>query len=182
MTLNITNNYVINNQNIDSNLNTNSNFNIDCNLTIDYEAIITKVVQSALEIENFEFDIELNVILTNNNEIQKINKEFRQIDKPTDVLSFPQIDYVTPADFSQIRGNQFYYGNPDTGEILLGDIIISLDKVFEQAEEYGHSTTRELAFLVAHSMLHLFGYDHMEPEEDKIMQDHQEKILSAFER
>ena len=149
----------------------------DCKLDLDYEEIITQVVQSAVEKENFPFTIELNVILTDNNDIQELNKEFRNIEQPTDVLSFPQIEYEGPGDFSHIQDNLFYYANPGTGDIILGDIVISLEKVDEQAREYGHSTRREFAFLVAHSMLHLFGYDHMEPDEDTLMQERQELIL-----
>ncbi|MDF2820052.1 MAG: hypothetical protein K0R15_493 [Clostridiales bacterium] len=151
---------------------------IDMEFDIDYETVIKEVVQASLKKENFKFDIELNVILTNNEEIRLINNEYRNIDKATDVLSFPQIEYNTPADFAPIENNLPSYINPDTQEVILGDIIISMEKVIEQANEYGHTIKRELSFLVAHSMLHLFGYDHMEPEEDKVMQEHQEAILN----
>ena len=100
----------------------------------------------------------------------------RQIDRATDVLSFPMADYETPGDFSHLDEDAGLF-HPDTGELMLGDIVISVDKVFEQAEEYGHSTEREFSFLFAHSMLHLLGYDHMEPDEAAVMEAKQAKAL-----
>ena len=94
-----------------------------------------------------------------------MNLEQRGIDRPTDVLSFPMIEYDAPGDFSVIDEETGDAFNPETGELMLGDIVISKEKVLSQAEEYGHSPKREYAFLIAHSMLHLFGYDHMEEEE-----------------
>ena len=92
--------------------------------------------------------------------MMRSNKEFREIDRPTDVLSFPMLEYDVPGDFSQIENQTEDCFNPDTGEILLGDIIISLERAKEQAEEYGHSYRREVAFLLTHSLFHLLGYDH----------------------
>ncbi|WP_337411940.1 rRNA maturation RNase YbeY, partial [[Ruminococcus] torques] len=106
----------------------------------------------------------------------EINRMQRQIDRATDVLSFPMADYETPGDFSHLDEDAGLF-HPDTGELMLGDIVISVDKVFEQAEEYGHSLLREYAFLIAHSMLHLFGYDHMEEVERKELEMHQKKIM-----
>ena len=97
------------------------------------------------------------------------NKEYRNIDKETDVLSFPAVDYESPSDFTLVRENESSYINPDTGELILGDIILNEDRVRAQAQEYGHTLLREFAFLLTHSMLHLLGYDHMEPEEEKEM-------------
>ncbi|MBQ2250869.1 MAG: rRNA maturation RNase YbeY, partial [Lachnospiraceae bacterium] len=112
-----------------------------------------------------------------NEGIHQINLDMRQIDNPTDVLSFPMCDFETPGDFDALEETPEMYFNPDTGELMLGDIVISVEKVKEQAEKYGHSETRELAFLVAHSMLHLSGYDHMEEEERKEMEAMQSEIL-----
>lgn len=98
---------------------------------------------------------------------------------PTDVLSFPMVDYEKPSDFDHVEDAVEDYFNPETGELMLGDIVISVDKVEEQAEKYGHSQTRELAFLVAHSMLHLCGYDHMVDEERLVMEDRQRQILDT---
>lgn len=119
--------------------------------------------------------------MTNNEEIALINRDYRDLFKPTDVLSFPMVDYVAPGDFTRLDTyNEEDYFNPETGELMLGDIIISMDKVYEQAEKYGHSVERELGFLVAHSMLHLFGYDHMEPEETEVMEVKQNDILNMI--
>ena len=137
-------------------------------LNLPYETIIREVVLAALDYEACPYEAEVNVLLTDDEEIHRINREFRGIDRATDVLSFPMADYEQPED----------YFNPETGELLLGDIVISVDKVEEQAEKYGHSEARELAFLTAHSMLHLFGYDHMEEEERLVMEKKQEAILS----
>lgn len=159
----------------------NFEYETDIKLDLDYEPLINKVVERALETEDCPYEVELNVILTDNKEIQAINKEYRQIDAPTDVLSFPMVDYEVPADFSHLEEEADNYFNPETGELLLGDIIISVEKVMGQAAEYGHSIERELGFLVAHSMLHLFGYDHMEEEERAVMEEKQRAILDSLQ-
>lgn len=156
-------------------------------ITIDHEAkealclpaeeIIRDVVLKALEAEGCPYEAEVSVVLTDNREIQALNREYRGIDAPTDVLSFPMLEFDTPSDFSQVEEHVEDCFNPETGELILGDIILSVDKIREQAENYGHSQERELAFLVAHSMLHLCGYDHMEDEERREMENKQEKIL-----
>ena len=146
-------------------------------LDLPYEEIIENVVNESLDYEKCPYEAEVNVILTDNEAIQSINQEYRQIDAPTDVLSFPLVDYETPSDFDHVEDAVEDYFNPETGELMLGDIVISVDKVEEQAEKYGHSQTRELAFLVAHSMLHLCGYDHMEDGERLLMEARQNEIL-----
>ena len=108
-----------------------------------------------------------------------MNTEFREIAAPTDVLSFPMIPFETPADYAIVEEDESYF-DLDTDELLLGDIMISVDKVFAQAEEYGHSVTREFCFLVAHSMLHLLGYDHMTPEEAVVMENKQRTALDEL--
>ncbi len=147
-------------------------------VTDNYRDIIEKVVLTALDYEDCPYESMVYVLLTDNESIRTINKEHRGIDRPTDVLSFPMHDYPTPADFSEIEETDPDAFHPDTGELMLGDIIISVDKVREQSESYGHSLIRELAFLTAHSMLHLMGYDHMEDEERKVMEAKQEEILN----
>lgn len=149
-------------------------------LDFDYEEVIKSVISKTLETENCPYETEVNVLLTGNEEIHEANKEFRGIDRPTDVLSFPMVDYDFPSDFSYVEENQESYINPETDELLLGDIMISVDKVYEQANEYGHSREREFAFLIAHSMLHLLGYDHIDEEERKVMEEKQEAILDAL--
>ena len=148
-------------------------------LSLPYEEIIREIVEASLDYEECPYEAEVNVILTDNPSIQEINREHRQIDAPTDVLSFPMVDYGRPADFSHVEEQAEDYFNPETGELMLGDIVISVDKVEEQAEKYGHSQRRELAFLVAHSMLHLCGYDHMEEEERLDMEARQRAILDT---
>lgn len=146
-------------------------------LDFDMEETGKKVVLACLNYESFPYEAEVDLTLVDNECIQELNRKFREIDKPTDVLSFPLIDYVTPGDFTVLKASEDVF-NPDTGEVMLGDIIISLDKVVSQAEEFGHSTLREYAFLIAHSMLHLMGYDHITPEEEKEMFERQEAILN----
>lgn len=128
--------------------------------------IFSSVIKESLSYENFSDNTEISVSIVTNAEIKEINKKFRNMDKETDVLSFPMIDFKTEE-------------IPDKNEtIILGDIIISIEKALSQAKEYGHSIERELGFLTAHSMLHLLGYDHMEPDEEKIMFTKQEEILN----
>lgn len=155
----------------------NIEYEAEKELGIPYKEIIENVVLESLDYVECPYEAEVNVIITDNQEIQAINKEHRQIDAPTDVLSFPLVDYDTPADFDHVEDYVEDYFDPDTGELLLGDIVVSVDKVEEQAEKYGHSTTRELAFLIAHSMLHLCGYDHMDDDERLEMEAKQSEIL-----
>lgn len=150
---------------------------IENGLDFDYEELINKVINQAIDYTEFPFEAEINVVLTDNDAIWEINKEYRNIDRPTDVLSFPMLEYEMAGDFSGIDIEDETLFDPENGEIVLGDIMISIDKIKSQAEEYGHSQKRELAFLVAHSMLHLFGYDHMTDEERVVMEDKQRQIL-----
>ena len=135
----------------------------ECNVpfAFPYASLAEEVVNFCIAHENFPYEAEVNLTLTDNDGIHTINKEYRQIDRPLDAES--------DDDF-----------NPDTGEAMLGDIIISVEKVQEQAKAYGHSEKREFAFLIVHSMLHLFGYDHMTPEDAAIMEPKQKEILEAM--
>ena len=129
---------------------------------------IEKIVVDSLAFEGFKEPCEVSISIVDNEEIRQINQQFRGIDRATDVLSFPLLTFE--------EGEK-----PDLnekGEVLLGDIIISLERAQEQSEEYGHSIKREVAFLTAHSMLHLLGYDHMEPEEEADMFAKQREILN----
>ncbi len=139
-----------------------------------------KVIEHILQKEGCPFDCEVNLTMTDNDGIQAVNKEFRDMDKPTDVLSFPNCDFDTPGEFSQFRDEEIYFDcfNPENDYFVLGDIMISRDKMLAQAEEYGHGVTREYAFLIAHSVLHLIGYDHMENEEAKHMEAKQNEYLN----
>lgn len=147
----------------------------------DSQALIEQVILNTLDYEQCPYEAEVSVIITNNESIQMINREHRQIDAPTDVLSFPMVNYETPSDFERLEVEQEDCFHPDTGELMLGDIIISIDKVKSQAKEYGHSEMRELGFLVAHSMLHLCGYDHMEEEEREVMEEKQREIMKLVD-
>ncbi len=157
------------------------NINIVNELNIVYlselNEIIENVINEALDYLDCPYECEVDVTIVNNDEIQVLNREQRGIDRPTDVLSFPMVDFEIPGDLSLAEENPEMYFNPDSGELLLGDIIISLERAEQQAEEYGHSIKREIAFLTAHSMLHLFGYDHMTDDERIEMERMQEEIL-----
>ena len=154
-------------------------YETDREIGIEYEELAEKVVQKVLDMEGCPYDAQVNLVLTDNEEIQRVNTELREIPAPTDVLSFPMIPFETPADYAIVEEDQSYF-DLDTDELLLGDIMISVDKVFAQAEEYGHSVTREFCFLVAHSMLHLLGYDHMTPEEAVVMENKQRTALDEL--
>lgn len=144
------------------------------------EKTVEAVACAVLEAERCPYEVQINVLLTDNGGIHQYNKEYRGIDRETDVLSFPNLDFEKEADFDIAEEREADYFDPDTGELILGDIIISADKVEEQADNYGHSTRREFAFLVAHSMLHLCGYDHMVSEEAEVMERKQEAILKGL--
>lgn len=143
-----------------------------------YQNIVTDIVNASLEYLECPYECEVNVIFTDNSGIQEINAQYREIDAPTDVLSFPLADYETPGDFSQLEQYPEDYFNQDTGELMLGDIILNVDRIAEQAVQYGHTRRREIAFLTAHSMLHLAGYDHIDDSEREKMEILQEEILT----
>ena len=148
-------------------------------LPLECEELADKVINAALDYVGCPYEAEVNLLLTMNDQIQEMNANFREIDRATDVLSFPMVDYEVPGEFDFLEERDEYF-HPETGELLLGDIVISADKVIEQAQEYGHSVKRELGFLVAHSMLHLFGYDHMEDDERVVMEAKQSEILERL--
>ena len=142
--------------------------------------IAAAVAEEVLDMENCPYESEINVLITDNEGIQMYNREYRGIDKETDVLSFPNVPFEVPADFDIVDQMEADCFQPDSGELILGDIILSCDRIREQAENYGHSIRREFAFLVAHSMLHLCGYDHMEPEEAAVMEAKQNQVLEKL--
>ena len=139
--------------------------------------IVTDVILEAVDYMECPYVCSVEVTFTDDDTIREINRENREIDSATDVLSFPMLEYETPGDFRFLSEAGVDAFEPDTGELLLGDIVISLDRAAKQAEEYGHSIYREVAFLTAHSMLHLFGFDHMEDAEREEMERMQEEIL-----
>lgn len=146
----------------------------------DEEELITKVATQTLSMIECPYEVEVNVLITDSQGIRSYNREYRDIDKETDVLSFPAVDYEEPGDFTLVEEHELDYMNPDSGELFLGDIMLCTERIFSQAQEYGHSVLREFAFLIAHSMLHLLGYDHMSKEEETEMFALQEKILEEL--
>jgi len=143
-----------------------------------HREIAEKVIAETLRREGCPYECEVNLLLTDDDAIEALNEEFRSIDSSTDVLSFPMIGFETPADFSGFDKRPDLF-DPENGELLLGDIVLSMDHVIRQAEEYGHGIVREYAFLIAHSMLHLLGYDHMEDGERIRMEEKQDEILNT---
>ena len=144
------------------------------------EETIDRVIQKALSVEECPYEAEINVLITDSAGIREYNENYRGIPKETDVLSFPFVDYECPGDFSIAVSDKNNYFHPETGELLLGDIILCKERIFSQAEEYGHSVLREFAYLLVHSVLHLLGYDHMEPGAEQQMQMHQDKIMEEL--
>jgi len=155
-------------------------YEVEKKFPFDYEALIKRVVEQVLDYEKCPYEVEVNIVITDDEEIRQVNEEYREIDRATDVLSFPMVSYDTPGDFSKVEEDEMLF-HPETGELMLGDIMLSIDKVYAQAEEYGHSIERELGFLVAHSMLHLCGYDHMEEEERAVMEEKQRGIMDLLQ-
>lgn len=148
-------------------------------LPLQYVELANKVGEAVLDSEGCPYESQVELLLTMNEEIRSINQEFRGIDRPTDVLSFPMIDYEEPASFDFLEEEDSYF-DLDTGELMLGNIVISKEKIVSQAEEFGHSITREYAFLIAHSMLHLLGYDHIEEDERLVMEEKQRNVLDSL--
>lgn len=147
----------------------------------DVEGTAALVVETVLKMEACPYEATVNILLTDDEGIRQFNRDFREKDIPTDVLSFPNIAYHAPADFGNVEKEAADCFEPDTGELILGDIMISVDRLREQAEIYGHSEKREFAFLVAHSMFHLTGYDHMTEEEAAVMEEKQENVLQMLQ-
>ncbi|MBR4768954.1 MAG: rRNA maturation RNase YbeY [Lachnospiraceae bacterium] len=142
----------------------------------DLNNVIRDVILTSLDEEGCPYEAEVSVTVTDDDGIREINLQNRSIDAPTDVLSFPMISFGKPADFVALDDDSDAF-NPDTGELLLGDIVLNADRIRSQAKLYGHSEKREAAFLTAHSMLHLMGYDHEEENERLEMEEKQESIL-----
>lgn len=149
-------------------------------LPIDVEETAQLVVKAALDYIECPYEAEVNLLLTGEEEIHEMNNNFRQIDRATDVLSFPMLEFDEAGDFEKFEEMDEVF-DPDSGELVLGDIVICKEKVFQQAEAYGHSIRREFAFLIAHSMLHLFGFDHMVEEEREEMEAKQHEILERIQ-
>ena len=146
---------------------------LDINENEEYIELVQKVLRQAFEIENIdELNLYINVILTNPENIKKANKEYRNIDKETDVLSFPMFEKYELDEMLQ---------NGNKTQDILGDIIISISRVEEQAQEYGHSFEREFAYMLIHGFYHLMGYDHMNEEEKNEMREKEEGVLKKLQ-
>jgi probable rRNA maturation factor len=148
-----------------------------CYETTEIEKLLSTVYKRVLEDMNMDDNYEASVILTDNGEIRELNREHRGIDSPTDVLSFPMRNY---DDLGNSCEEDIEDMDMDTGEIVLGDIVISLERADEQSKDYGHSFEREISFLMVHGMLHLLGYDHIEEDDRKVMRSREESILSSL--
>ncbi len=130
----------------------------------DLNELSYEIIKEGLVLENIHENVEVSILLVDNEQIQELNSKHRKKDAPTDVLSFPLL-----TEFHNLQEDEIIY---------LGDIVISVERAKEQADEYGHSFKREIGFLIAHSILHLLGYDHMNEEDEKCMIDKQEEILN----
>lgn len=150
--------------------------NTTINFDFEYEKIALNVIKQVLEEEKFPHDVEISITFVDEEEIKEINSKFRDINKPTDVLSFPLIEYEELGKYDFIKDDMTLF-NPESNEAMLGDIVVCIPKVTSQAKEYGHSEIREFAFLIAHSMLHLLGFDHINDDDRKIMEEKQNKVL-----
>ena len=138
-------------------------------------SIIRKCIEATLIMQKVDIPCEINVLVTDNNGIRAINLASRNIDRPTDVLSFPMFQLEAgklPEDWNS-------YIDPETGLCPLGDMAISLERAMAQAKEFGHSTRREIGYLTIHSMLHLLGYDHLDEGEQKAQMREQEELIAS---
>lgn len=140
-----------------------------------YAELLKKTALCCLEEENTEVGCEINILITDDAAIRDINRQFRDIDSPTDVLSFPMAQIETGKIADETGDFDI-----DEGLLMLGDIVISMETAIRQSERYGHPLDRELAFLTAHGMFHLLGYDHMESREEEAMMTKQEKVLNKL--
>ena len=139
------------------------------------KALIRRTIRTALALEGVDFPCEIDVCVTNDAGIHEINRDMRSVDAPMDVLSFPAFD-LSPGELPDPDD-----ADPGTGLIPLGDMVLSYERVAAQAKEYGHSRSRELAYLVTHSVLHLLGFDHMDEGPEKaMMRLHEERIMAAL--
>ena len=141
----------------------------DIKLSMDTEALVVSACNATLTTEGFDRAAEINVTLVDADAIKQLNRDFRNIDKETDVLSFP------------LGADGIYDINPENGCLMLGDVVISVEQALKQAEQFGHSTEREIAYLTVHSVLHLLGYDHVDEAEEKIkMRKREEETLKEI--
>jgi probable rRNA maturation factor len=150
-------------------------------VTEEFVAKLTEVIEFALKEEEVNIKCEVSLLFVDNDEIREINNENRGIDRETDVLSFPMLEYEDKKVFKEIyKDYKFSPIDFDGEELVLGDIVLSLEKALEQSKDFNHSYEREASYLVVHSVLHLLGYDHMEEDEKKVMRNREEEILNKL--
>ena len=149
----------------------------DIPLTIEQKALAVRTIEEVLAYTDFPYEIDVTLTITNDAYIRVLNKEHRGKDQATDVLSFPMIEWAKPCDYNALEKQLDYLINPETGFVVLGDIVLSMEHVFAQAKAYEHSFEREFSFLIVHSMLHLLGFDHEEKTDEMIMINEQKKIM-----
>lgn len=143
---------------------------------------LSNVCDFSLKEEGVECQYQISLLFVDNEEIREINNETRNIDRATDVLSFPMLDFEDKKVFNEMYLNyDFDETFKDGDELILGDMVLSLERALEQSEEYGHSYEREVSYLVVHSILHLLGYDHMEEDDKKRMRKREEEILNKLQ-
>ena len=148
----------------------------------EFQNKLEEVINFALKEEEVTVKAEISMLFVDNEEIREINNDTRGIDRATDVLSFPMLDYEDKKVLKEMyKDKEFNETFMDGEELVLGDIVLSLERALEQSEEYNHSFTREACYLVVHSVLHLLGYDHMEDEDKKVMRKREEEILGKLD-
>lgn len=141
--------------------------------TEEHEKLIERVINAALKCEGFEHSCFVSVTVTDNENIRLINREQRGIDRSTDVLSFPVLEFENGRPVENV-------GDIFEDKLILGDVVLSLERAFEQSIEYGHSVEREIGYLVCHSVLHLLGYDHETESERALMREKEEETLETI--
>lgn len=146
----------------------------------DVKKQLNTVISFVTDYVRCPYDVEVSVTMVDKAAICGVNEEFRGVQRETDVLSFPMMEYDAPADFDGPSFRNSMTVSPETGELMLGDIMLCSEVIREQAEEYGHSELREFSFLVVHSMLHLFGYDHIVEQDRLQMEEEQRKIMNTL--
>ena len=149
-------------------------------LPFDMREVLDRIMDAVIEMEQCPYETTVNLLITDNAGIREYNKNYRDLDQETDVLSFPNIPFEHAGDFTPVESSEADCFDPESGELILGDIILSVDRILSQAQEYGHSVLREFAFLTAHSMFHLCGYDHMEEQDASVMENKQEAVLKKL--
>lgn len=152
---------------------------LELNNEVDLKDQAQLVINGVLDYLKCPYECEVSVLLTDDRAIKEVNLEQRNIDKATDVLSFPMVEWESVCGLEQLEDDMTNF-HPESGELMLGDVVISYDTMVRQAGEYGHSITREYSFLLVHSLLHLFGHDHMEEDERITMESLQNNIMTVL--